>query len=134
MKLNVGDNASLSRTITEDDIRAFAALVGDNNPIHLDENFAQKTRFGKPIAHGMWGVSLISTVLGTRLPGPGTIFLRQNTQFLLPVFPGDTITAQITVINIREDKPIITLETICKNQGDEIVIKGEAVVMLDKIK
>ena len=78
MTLSIGDKASLSRTIAEDDVRAFAELVGDYNPIHLDENYAKKSKFGKTIAHGMWGVSLISAVLGTLMPGPGTIFLRQD--------------------------------------------------------
>ncbi len=134
MDFKVGDNAALSRTITDEDIRDFAEVVGDNNPIHLDESFAKKSRFGRCIAHGMWGGALISAVLGTRLPGAGTIFLSQSLKFLSPVFPGDTITAQVTLINIREEKPILTFETICKNQNNDICIEGEAKVLFEQLK
>jgi acyl dehydratase len=133
MDFKVGDKATLSRTITDEDIRDFAEVVGDNNPIHLDESFALKSRFGRRIAHGMWGGALISAVLGTRLPGAGTIFLSQSLKFLSPVFPGDTITAQVTLSNIREDKPILTFETICKNQNNDICIKGEAKVLFEQL-
>lgn len=127
----IGETASLTKKITDNDIYEFADLVGDHNPVHVDDAFASKTRFGRRIAHGMWGGALISSVLGTRLPGPGTIFLSQNLKFLSPVFPGDTITAQVTLINIREEKSIYTFETICKNQDEKLVIKGEAVVLLE---
>jgi 3-hydroxybutyryl-CoA dehydratase len=130
----LGEKASLTRTITESDVQQFAALVGDNNPVHLDEAFAQKTRFGRRIAHGMWGVSLISAVLGTRLPGPGTIYLSQTIQFLGPVYLGDTVTAEVTVVKVRADKPIVTLETLCQNQKGEAVLKGEAVVLVEQIE
>jgi 3-hydroxybutyryl-CoA dehydratase len=129
MNLKVGDTASLTKTITDADIRAFAELSGDRNPIHLDDEYAATTRFGRRIAHGMLAASLISTVLGTELPGIGTVYLSQNSRFLAPVYPGDTITARVTVKNIREDKPIVTLETICENQHGELLIKGEAVVL-----
>jgi 3-hydroxybutyryl-CoA dehydratase len=132
--VEIGETASLTRKITDSDIHQFAELVGDYNPVHVDDAFARKTRFGRRIAHGMWGVSLISAVLGTRLPGPGTIFLSQTVQFVAPVYPGDKVTAQVTVSDIREDKPIVTLETICHNQDDELVVKGEAVVLLEEIK
>ncbi len=90
----LGETASLTRTVTESDIQQFADLVGDYNPVHVDDAFAKKTQFGRRIAHGMWGVSLISAVLGTRLPGPGTIYLSQTIQFLAPMYPGDTVTVQ----------------------------------------
>jgi 3-hydroxybutyryl-CoA dehydratase len=130
MALKVGDTASLSKTITDEDIRAFADLTSDHNPVHLDDEFAQQTKFGRRIAHGMLSASLISAVLANQLPGRGTVYLGQSLQFVAPVFPGDTVTARVTVTKIREDKPVVTLETICLNQNDETLIKGEAVVML----
>jgi 3-hydroxybutyryl-CoA dehydratase len=130
MNLKVGDTASLTKTITDADIRAFAELSGDNNPLHLDDEYAATTRFGRRIAHGMLAASLMSTVLGTKLPGTGTVYLSQNSQFVAPVYPGDTVTARVTVRNIREDKPIVTLETTCENQSGEVLIKGEAVVLV----
>jgi 3-hydroxybutyryl-CoA dehydratase len=130
MTLKVGDTASLTKTITDADIHAFAELSGDRNPIHLDDEYAANTRFGRRIAHGMLAASLISTVLGTELPGIGTVYLSQTTQFLAPVYPGDTVTARVTVRKIRDDKPIVTLETICENQRGEVLIKGEAVVLV----
>ena len=131
MKFKPGDTASLSRIICDADIRAFAELSGDFNPVHLDDEFARSTRFGRRIAHGMLGASLISTVLGTKLPGEGAIYLSQTLQFLAPVFPGDTVTAKVTVTKIKEGKPILTLETLCENQRGEALIKGEAVVLVE---
>jgi 3-hydroxybutyryl-CoA dehydratase len=130
MALQVGDTASLSKAITDDDIRAFADLTTDHNPVHLDDDFARQTRFGRRIAHGMLSASLISAVLANQLPGRGTVYLSQTLQFVAPVFPGDMVTARVTVTKIREDKPIVTLETVCLNQNDEMLIRGEAVVRL----
>lgn len=131
MHLKVGDTASITRTMTEKDIVAFAELTGDRNPVHLDEAFAQKTRFRHRIAHGMLGASLISAVLGTELPGEGSIYLSQTLQFLGPVYIDDTITARVTVTKVREDKSIVTLETACENQRGETLIRGEAVVLVE---
>jgi len=131
MKFKVGDTASLSRIIADADIRAFAELSGDFNPVHIDDEFARTTRFGRRIAHGMLGASLISTVLGTKLPGQGAIYLSQTLQFLAPIFPGDTVTAKATVTKIKEGKPIVTLETVCENQRGESLIRGEAVVLVE---
>jgi acyl dehydratase len=131
MNLKVGDTASISRRITDVDIRFFAELTGDNNPVHLDEGFAVKTRFGRRVAHGMFGASLISAVLGTELPGPGSIYLSQTLQFLGPVYIDDIVTARVTVQKIREDKSIVTLETVCENQRGETLIRGEAVVLVE---
>ncbi len=128
-ELRVGATASWTKTITQADIKAFAALTGDDNPLHLDEAFARNTRFGRPIAHGMLVASMISTVLGRLLPGPGTIYLSQSLQFVRPVYPGDTITATVEVTHIREDKPIVTVATRCINQKGEEVVRGEAVVL-----
>jgi acyl dehydratase len=128
VKLKVGDTASRAKVITDADIRAFAEVSGDYNPIHLDNDFASKTRFGQRIAHGMLSASLISAVLANDLPGEGSIYLAQTLQFVAPVFVGDEVTARATVIAVREDKPIATFETVCVNQRNEVVIKGEATV------
>ena len=127
--MNVGDSAEITKTIEQSDINAFADVTGDHNPVHMDETFAQTTRFGRTIAHGMLSASLISAVLANKLPGAGSIYLGQTLQFVAPVFPGDTITARVTVKEIRADKPIVKLETVCINQRDEIVIRGEATVL-----
>lgn len=130
MALQVGETASLSKKITDADIHAFAELTGDHNPVHLDDDFARGTRFKRRIAHGMLSASLISALLANKLPGRGAVYLSQTLKFVAPVFPGDTVTARATVTNIRAGKPIVTLETICLNQNDETLIKGEAVVLL----
>ncbi|HKV34463.1 MAG TPA: MaoC family dehydratase [Pyrinomonadaceae bacterium] len=128
MRLNVGDTASRSKAITDEDVRTFAAISGDHNPIHVDDEFAAQTMFGKRIAHGMLSASLISAVLANDLPGYGSIYLGQTLKFKAPVFIGDEITARVTVTSVREGKPIAKFETVCTNQRDEIVIEGEATV------
>ena len=128
--MKLGDNASIAKTITEADVVLFAGISLDTNPVHLDEQYAATTQFGGRIAHGMLAASLISAVLGTRLPGPGAIYLGQNLKFRAPVKIGDTLTATATVAKIREDKPILTLETVVTNQDGAQVITGEAVVMV----
>jgi len=130
MDLKIGDKFSTSKQITDEVVRAFAELSGDYNPIHLDEEFAKTTQFKKRIAHGMISGALISAVLGYEFKERRVVYLSQTLKFTAPVFLDDTVTAMATVINIREDKPIVTLETICRNQTDEIVVKGEAVVMI----
>jgi len=129
MRFSVGDSAEITKTIEQADIHAFADVTGDHNPVHVDEAFAQTTRFGRTIAHGMLSASLISAVLANKLPGAGSVYLGQTLQFIAPVFPGDEITARVTVKEIREDKPIVKLETICVNQRNETVIRGEATVL-----
>jgi acyl dehydratase len=129
MKLSIGDSAEITKTIEQSDIDAFARVTGDHNPVHVDEEFAKTTRFGRRIAHGMLTASLISAVLANNLPGEGSVYLGQTLQFVAPVFPGDDITARVTVKEIREDKPIVKLETICMNQRGEVVIRGEATVL-----
>ena len=128
-----GDSAEITKTIEQADVDAFAELTGDHNPIHVDEEFAKTTRFGLRIAHGMLAASLISSVLANKLPGEGSVYLGQTLEFVKPVFPGDEITARVTVKEIREDKPIIKLETLCINQRDEIVIRGEATVLVHRL-
>ena len=130
MKLKIGDSAEITRTIEQSDIQAFADVTGDHNPVHVDESFAQTTRFGRRIAHGMLTASLISSVLANKLPGEGSIYLDQTLKFVAPVFPGDEVTARVTVTDVREARGIVKLETICLNQHNEIVIRGEAVVLV----
>ena len=132
MRFSVGDSAEITKRIDETDIQVFADLTGDYNPVHLDEAFAKTTRFGRRIAHGMLSASLISAVLANKLPGEGSVYLGQTLQFVAPVFPGDEITARVTVKEIREDKPIVKLETICTNQSGAIVIRGEATVLVSE--
>lgn len=134
MKFNAGDTAETTRTIQQADIDAFAEITGDHNPVHVDDAFAQQTRFGRRIAHGMLTASLISSVLANKLPGKGSVYLGQTLQFVAPVFPGDEVTARVTVKEVREDKPIVKLETICLNQRGETVIRGEATVLVSDVK
>ena len=133
MRYKPGDTATRSKTITDEDIRAFAELTGDHNPVHLDDEYAAGTRFGQRIAHGMLAASLISATLANELPGRGTVYLSQSLRFVAPVLPGDTVTASVAVTKVREDKPILTLETVCTNQRGEKLIEGEAVVMLTNV-
>jgi len=123
-----GETASLTKTFTDSDVINFSMISGDKNPIHLDENFASKTQFGKRLVHGILTSGLISAVLGMQLPGPGSIYLKQTLIFIAPVFIGDTITATVQISSIRPDKPIITMETICTNQDGVEVIVGSAIL------
>jgi len=128
--LQPGDKASRTTPITDEMIRLFADLTGDTKPVHLDEDYAMGTRFGRRIAHGMIAAGLISATLANDLPGPGTVYLSQTLQFKAPVYPGDTITTTVEVKSVRPDKPIVTLITTCKNQSDAVVLTGEAVVLV----
>jgi 3-hydroxybutyryl-CoA dehydratase len=130
--LNPGEKASRTTTITDEMIRTFAALTGDNNPVHLDDTYAATTRFGRRIAHGMIAAGLISAALANDLPGPGTVYLSQTLKFKGPVYPGDTITTTVEVKSVRPDKPIATLGTVCKNQDGGVVLEGEAVVLVNR--
>ena len=127
MKVEVGQTASVTCTITDQMVRDFARLSGDDNSIHLDEEAARRSRFGKRVAHGMLVASLFSQVMGKKLPGYGTIYLSQTLKFKAPVFIGDTVTAEVKVTAVRPDKPIVTLATTARNQNGEVVIEGEAV-------
>jgi 3-hydroxybutyryl-CoA dehydratase len=128
----IGTQATLSRKITEDDILLFALVSGDHNPIHLDAEYAEKSLFGKRIAHGFLIGSLISAVLGNDMPGPGSIYLGQTLKFLAPIHIGDTVTVTVKVVELREDKRIITLHTDCTNQNGTLVLSGEAIVKYTK--
>jgi len=132
-ELRVGETASLQRTLSQQDIEVFAILSGDVNPAHLDEAYARGTPFHHVIAHGMWGGTLISTVLGTRLPGPGTIYLSQQLNFLKPVGLGDVITVSVTVMD-KGDKHRVRLACVCTNQEGQTVITGDAEVMAPSTK
>ena len=128
----LGETASFSKTVTEADVTTFAGLIGDFNPLHVDAEFARKSRFGRRIAHGMFAGGLISAVLGNKLPGQGTIYLSQQIEFLAPVYIGDTITATAEVTVWRPDKRIMTLKTDCHNQDGKPVVAGKAVVLVDR--
>lgn len=128
-EIKVGDSAELTRKLKEEDIELFAVISGNVNPSHVDEEFAKSDIFHKVIAHGMWGGALISAVLGTELPGPGTIYLNQSLNFRQPVGLGDTITVRVTVIEKMPDKKRLLLDCECFNQDGETVIKGKAEVI-----
>ena len=130
MDLQIGDKFSTERHVTDEVIRKFAEVSGDYNPIHLDEEFAKTTRFGRRIAHGMLSGAFISAVLGNEFRERKIVYLSQTMKFTAPVYIGDTVTATGTITNIRRDKGIVTLETICTNQNGETLVKGEAVVMI----
>ncbi len=131
MNLTIGARATMSKTITERDVLAFAELSGDKNPVHLDEEYARQSRFGARIAHGAFSFALISAVLGTELPGPGAVYLGQTLKFIKPVYFDDTITATVEITALRRDKGILTLKTECTNQRGEKVAEGEATVLHD---
>ncbi len=128
-ELTIGESASLKRTLTPKDIELFSIMSGDVNPAHVDAEYAKDDMFHKIIAQGMWGASLISTVLGTELPGPGTIYLDQTLKFTAPVVPGDTITIIVTVKDKKPEKNIVDLDCICINQAGKTVISGMATVI-----
>lgn len=127
--LAVGQSATFRKTITEADILLFCAVSGDTNPVHIDAEAAQQSQFGERIAHGMLSASLISTVLGTRLPGPGTIYLSQTLKFRAPVRIGQTVTARAEVTALDPARKRATLATACLVEG-KAVLEGEAVVMV----
>jgi 3-hydroxybutyryl-CoA dehydratase len=127
-KISLGDAAEFSKTVSETDVYLYAGIVGDFNPAHLNEAYAQKTFFKTRIAHGMLTAGFISTILGTQLPGSGTIYMKQSLSFLAPVRFGDTITARVEVVEVIAEKNRIRLKTTCTNQDGTLVLDGEAVV------
>jgi len=129
--LQVGMSATFGKTVSEADIAAFAGVSGDTNPLHLHDGFARTTRFEQRIAHGMLSGSFISAVIGTKLPGPGSIYVSQSMAFTAPVTIGDTVTAVCTVTDINKERRRVTLKTQCLN-GDTVVIDGEAVVSVPR--
>lgn len=128
-EIHLGDTASLTRTLTEKDIQVFAIMSGDINPAHVDEEYAKSDLFHKIIGHGMWSGALISTVLGTQLPGPGTIYVGQTIRFKKPVAIGDTLTVTVTAIEKKAEKNRVIFACECRNQRDEVVMEGQAEVI-----
>ena len=135
-EIKVGDTASLVRTLSKEDIELFAVMSGDVNPAHVDEEYARSDMFHKIIAHGMWGASLISTLLGTKLPGPGTIYLSQTLCFHHPVTIGDTISVTVTAESMDAKRHRINFDCLCTNQRGEVIISGKAEVIAptEKVK
>jgi 3-hydroxybutyryl-CoA dehydratase len=127
-EIQIGETASRSRTITENDIITFARLIDDNNPVHLDAEYAKTTMFGERIAHGMHSASFFTTLIATRLPGIEGIYVSQDIKFIRPVRIGDTITAQATVVEKNDAKRRITLKTTVTNHRGELVIDGKGVI------
>jgi 3-hydroxybutyryl-CoA dehydratase len=127
--IKIGDVAEYSKTITEKEVLGFAEISGDCNPVHVDKEFAERSMFKRQIVHGILSGSLISTVLGTKLPGINTIYMKQDFQFKAPVYFGDELTARAEVTEKKDDKHIIKLRTFVTNQDGKIVVDGEAVVM-----
>ncbi|MDZ4370536.1 MAG: MaoC family dehydratase [Phenylobacterium sp.] len=126
--LTVGQSAEMHRVVGAADIEAFAEVSGDNNPVHLDEDYARATPFGERIAHGMLSAAYISAILGTKLPGPGAIYLSQSLRFRRPVKIGDVVVARATITALDDGKARVTLETVCQVEG-KTVADGEAVVI-----
>jgi acyl dehydratase len=127
--IEVGDSAEITRRVTAADILEFVEAVGDYNPVHSDPAYAAGTAFKEPIAPGIWTAGLISAVIGTRLPGPGAIYLSQDLKFLRPVKFDDVVTARVTVLETNREKDRMRLRTVCVNQRGEDVLTGEALVM-----
>lgn len=127
--LTVGMTASMGRTVSEADILAFAAVSGDTNPVHMDAEFAAATMFAGRIAHGMLSASYVSTVFGTRLPGPGCIYVSQSLRFKAPVRVGDTVVARVTVTALDPDRRRASFDTVC-TVGGKAVLDGQAVLMI----
>lgn len=125
-KFYIGQEQSSQKVFTEEDIRLFAQISGDDNPLHTDAEYAKRSRFGAPIVHGILVAGLISKVLGTQLPGKGSIYLEQQLSFRKPVFVGDTVTAVVKITDIVADKRDIVLDTTVRNQKGECVVSGTA--------
>ncbi|ADN74600.1 MaoC domain protein dehydratase [Ferrimonas balearica DSM 9799] len=128
MTLQPGQSAEIQKVFGPAEVAAFAELSEDRNPIHLDAEFAAQTPFGHPIVHGILLSSLLSGLLGQHLPGQGTIYLGQTLKFVRPVLVGEAVTARVTVAQVRDDKPIVTLTTEVVNAKGEPCVQGEAVV------
>ena len=124
--IKVGQKASRSITLTNNHVKKYAELCGDYNPVHFNENFARKTKFGKLVVQGGLTTGLLHALVAMDMPGPGTVFLSQNWKFTAPVFIGDTITADAEVLSIHESKPVVQLSITIRRQEGEIVLEGEA--------
>lgn len=131
-QLKVGQEASFTKTVSEADVYNYAGVTADYNPAHINEEYAKDTMFKTRIAHGMLSAGFISAVLGTKLPGPGTIYMGQELKFTKPVQIGDTITAKVVVEEVIAEKNRVILRTVCTNQNGDIVVDGKATVMAPK--
>jgi len=131
-ELKVGDSAQISKTISENDVYDFARVIGDFNPLHTDQSYAEKTIFKGRIAHGALSIGLLSTVMGNILPGHGTIYLSHEIKFLAPVRIGDTVTARVEIIELVPEKNRVKIKTTCTNQNGKIVADGAAWAMPPK--
>ncbi|MCG9633036.1 MaoC family dehydratase [Vibrio fortis] len=129
MKPEIGQTATIEKTLDKQTVEAFASVSEDNNPIHLDEDFAKTTQFERPIVHGMLASSLISGLLASKVPGAGSIYLGQSLKFVRPIFVGETVTAKVEVTSVRDDKPIAVISTQVLNANGEVAVDGEATVM-----
>lgn len=127
-ELELGQSAQFSKTISESDVYLYAGITGDFNPAHIDQAYAEKTAFKTRIAHGMLTAGFISNILGTKLPGPGSIYLQQTLNFMAPVAIGDTVTATVEVIEILTEKKRVRMKTTCTNQEGTVVLDGEAYI------
>ena len=127
-QIKVGDTAEFAKTVTETDIYLYAGITGDFNPAHVNEVYAKNTFFKTRIAHGMLTAGLISAIIANQLPGPGTIYLKQDLSFLAPVHIGDTITGRVEIMELIPEKNRVRLKTTCSNQDGVIVISGEGLV------
>lgn len=127
-RFQIGDSYSISKLFEEHEVLEFSQMSQDGNPIHFDDEYASTTRFQKKIVQGPFVASLIGGILGSHLPGPGTIYISQNTRFLKPVFVGEKVTASVQITRIRMDKPIMNLRTWVENENMEVVIDGEATI------
>ncbi len=126
MDLSVGQKATRSITLTTDHVKTFAALTGDRNPLHFDESFASKTKFGRLVVQGGLTTGLLHALVAMDMPGPGTVFLSQDWKFTAPVFIGDTITAEAEVVSVHQSKPVTQLRMRVTRQTGETVLEGEA--------
>ena len=132
--LQIGDTATLTRVFTDEDVRLYADLSTDHNPVHLDAEFAASTQFGQRIVHGMLVGSLFSALLGEQLPGHGSIYMSQNLQFKAPVYLNTEVIASVEITAIREGKPIVSLKTTCVDKDGKLLITGESVMYVPWLK
>lgn len=128
-ELYIGQSAEFTKTISESDVYLFAGITGDHNPMHVNDIYAKQSKFGERLVHGLLSSSLISTVIGTKLPGNGSIYVEQNLSFKAPVVFGDTVSAKVEVKEVYTDKNRVKLRTYCTNQYDEVVIDGYAIII-----
>lgn len=126
MQFRLGQQAVRSITLTPEHVKTFAELTGDFNPLHFDEEFAGKTKFGKLVVQGGLTTGLLHALVATDMPGPGTVFLSQNWKFIAPVYIGDTITATAEVLSVHESKPVTQLDVKVRRHDGELVLEGEA--------